>query len=107
VVEHVVLDLFVRNSLEFSTSLTFHTHSITLTPNIISLLIILALFHVFTLFTIIKIIVIATYIAFAILVIVRFGIFYFPVSYLKPSVVGIATGYGLDDQGLGVRVPVG
>jgi hypothetical protein len=25
----------------------------------------------------------------------------------RNSVVGIATGYGLDDQGVGVRVPVG
>jgi hypothetical protein len=25
----------------------------------------------------------------------------------RDSVVGIATGYGLDDQGVGVRVPVG
>jgi hypothetical protein len=26
---------------------------------------------------------------------------------LRDSVVGIATGYGLDDRGVGVRVPVG
>jgi hypothetical protein len=25
----------------------------------------------------------------------------------RGSVVGIATGYGLDDQGVGVRVPIG
>jgi hypothetical protein len=28
-------------------------------------------------------------------------------SYLRDSVVGIATGYGLDDRGVGVQVPVG
>jgi hypothetical protein len=32
------------------------------------------------------------------------GIF---VDESRNSVVGIATGYGLDDQGVGVRVPVG
>jgi hypothetical protein len=29
------------------------------------------------------------------------------ISRSRDSVVGIATGYGLDDQGVGVRVPVG
>jgi hypothetical protein len=30
-----------------------------------------------------------------------------PVTWRRESSVGIATGYGLDDQGTGVRVPVG
>jgi hypothetical protein len=32
---------------------------------------------------------------------------YFRGSVSRDSSVGIATGYGLDDQGAGVRVPVG
>jgi hypothetical protein len=102
--EHVVPDLLVRNSLEFSTFLTFHAYTITLTRNMSSSLITITLFHVFTLSTIINIM--ATYIDFAILII-RFEIFYFPISYPKPSAVGLATGYGLDDQGFGVRDPMG
>jgi hypothetical protein len=41
-----------------------------------------------------------------------FGIFgdyitYRHVFYSRDSVVGIATGYGMDDRGVGVRVPMG
>lgn len=53
-VERVALDLFVWNSLEFSTSPTFHTYSITLTLNLITTITIITLFHVFALLTIIK-----------------------------------------------------
>jgi hypothetical protein len=34
-------------------------------------------------------------------------IFPIEVSWGRDSVVGIATSYGLDDRGVGVRVPVG
>jgi hypothetical protein len=33
-------------------------------------------------------------------------IFYMPIIRSRDSLVGIAIGYGLDDRGVGVRVPV-
>jgi hypothetical protein len=38
--------------------------------------------------------------------VIRFNIILAP-TRSRDSAVGIATGYGLDDQGVGVRVPVG